>query len=407
MSSFSLFAFRFSLSRFRLAPSGRRFVATGEVSESASERNPWKPSNLHPAPEGQRNNNKPSRPSTFNLSPFSLFALRFSLSLLLLTASLPAQSVTAVESISITVSDLDRSLAFYTEVLNFQKISEREVHGPEWESLTGVFGCRLRIAELKLGQERIQLIDYLTPRSLPIPDDARASDQSFQHIAIVVSDMDRAYARLRAHRVEHASTAPQTLPITNPDAAGIRAFYFRDPDAHFLEVISFPEGKGDPRWHAPTQALFLGIDHTAIVVESTDASLALYRDILGLRIAGTSMNEGDEQAHLNNVEGAKLRITTLRTDHGPGVELLEYLHPAETRPAPKDAQASDIAHWQINFRAGPHSAISMTQRLLNSPLATPISRQIPQLEPGGSSLPAPIMLRDVDQHAFVITPSGG
>ena len=59
-----------------------------------------------------------------------------------------------------------------------------------------------------------------------------------------------------------------------------------------------------------------GIDHTAIVVANTEASLKFYRDALGLQIAGTSENYGTEQEHLNNVFGARLRITSLRAGSG-------------------------------------------------------------------------------------------
>jgi hypothetical protein len=58
-------------------------------------------------------------------------------------------------------------------------------------------------------------------------------------------------------------TAPQRIPDSNQAAAGIRAFYFKDPDGHNLEVIYFPPGKGNPKWKKPTNQTFLGIDHTA------------------------------------------------------------------------------------------------------------------------------------------------
>ena len=48
--------------------------------------------------------------------------------------------------------------------------------------------------------------------------------------------------------------------------------------------------------------------------------------------------------------GARLRITTLRADAGPGVELLEYRAPRDGRPAPHDLRANDLAHWQITMR---------------------------------------------------------
>ncbi len=165
----------------------------------------------------------------------------------------------------------------------------------------------------------------------------------------MVSDITKAYAALREHRIEHASTGPQRLPDWNPNAGGISAFYFRDPDRHFLEIISFPPGKGSPKWQNPAKRLFLGIDHTAMVVGDTNASLAFYRDTLGMQVAGESENYDVEQEHLNNVFGARLRITALRAAAGPGMELLEYLAPRDGRPAPDDLHANDIAHWQTTL----------------------------------------------------------
>src|SRR5213079_1054774 len=160
-------------------------------------------------------------------------------------------------------------------------------------------------------------------------------------------------ALLRQNEVEHASTGPQRLPDWNKNAGGIKAFYFRDPDKHWLEILQFPEGKGNAKWHRPSDKLFLGIDHTAIVVGNTEASLKFYRDVLGLNIAGTSENYGTEQEHLNNVFGARLRITSLRAGNGgPGIEFLEYLAPRDGRSAPADERASDLFHWQTTLVVG-------------------------------------------------------
>ena len=123
------------------------------------------------------------------------------------------------------------------------------------------------------------------------------------------------------------------MPDWNKNAGGIEAFYFKDPDGHVLEVLAFPPGKGDPRWQEKGR-LFLGIDHTAIVVGDTEASLRFYRDTLGMRVAGGAENYGTEQEHLNNVFGARLRITALRAEKGPGIEFLEYLAPSDGRPRP-------------------------------------------------------------------------
>jgi catechol 2,3-dioxygenase-like lactoylglutathione lyase family enzyme len=250
---------------------------------------------------------------------------------------------------------------------------------------------------MRLGDEQIELTEYLTPRGRPIPVDSRSHDRWFQHIAIIVSDMDRAYAWLRQHRVEHASPAPQRLPDWNPNAGGIRAFYFKDPDGHPLEVLWFPAGKGDSKWHRPTDRLFLGIDHTAIVVASTQAALGCYRDTLGLRVAGESENYGPEQERLNNVFGARLRITTLRAPAGPGVEFLEYLTPRDGRPIPADTRPNDLIHWQTSLASDDAEAVARALR--GGGCGTPTAGVVAP-EPPALGFVRGFLLRDPDGHAL-------
>jgi catechol 2,3-dioxygenase-like lactoylglutathione lyase family enzyme len=309
--------------------------------------------------------------------------------------------VTAVEAVGMTVADMDRAVSFYTTVLPFVVESDHEVTGRAWEQLQGVFNARLRVVVLRLGGERLELTEYLAPRGRPMPGDSRGNDHWFQHVALIVSDMDAAYARLRMHGVPHASSGPQRLPDWNAGAAGIEAFYFRDPDGHFLEILRFPPGKGEPRWQArgtPGPAdpagVFLGIDHTAIVVGDTAGALGFYRDTLGLSVAGGGVNHGVEQEHLNGLFGVRLRITTLRAGSGPAVELLEYLAPRDGRPTPIDIKANDVAHWQITMRgsrlAGLLEPTSGWQ--LVSPEVTAIE------PPAPLSFTHGVLVRDIDGH---------
>ena len=300
----------------------------------------------------------------------------------LLASRADAASVTAVDSVGIPVRDMERSIAFYTDVLGFTPVGDREVFGTPYEKLYGVFGVRLRTVRLRLGDEFVELMQFQTPRGRPLPVDSRSNDRWFQHVAIIVSDMSKAYAALRAHHVGYASTAPQRLPDWNPNAGGIEAFYFRDPDDNNLEVLAFPPGKGAAKWQRK-DALFLGIDHTAIVVGSTERSLGFYRDRLGLQVAGASENYGTEQEHLNNVEGAHLRITALRAARGPGIEFLEYLAPTTGRAAPADSRPTDAWYWQINLRAAQPD-----------PSATPL--------PGDLGFDSGAVIRDPDGHASLV-----
>jgi catechol 2,3-dioxygenase-like lactoylglutathione lyase family enzyme len=311
----------------------------------------------------------------------------------------PAGLIRAVGAVGMTVGNMERSIAFYSDILGFEKVSDVELWGEDYERLQGVFGLRMRVVRMRLGGEAIELTEYLTPRGRPIPVDSRSHDRWFQHIAIIVSDIDRAYESLRQHRVEHASPAPQRLPDWNANAGGIRAFYFKDPDGHPLEILWFPGGKGDPKWHRPSDRLFLGIDHTAIVVSDTAQSLRCYRDTLGLRVAGESENFGPEQERLNNVFGARLRITTLRAPAGPGVEFLEYLTPRDGRPVPADARANDLAHWQTTLVS--QDAEAVARRIRGSPCAM-LSPGV--VAPGDRALgfTKGLLIRDPDGHALAV-----
>jgi catechol 2,3-dioxygenase-like lactoylglutathione lyase family enzyme len=301
-----------------------------------------------------------------------------------------------VETVGMTVSDMDRSIAFFTDVLTFEKVSDIEVAGAEYDRLQGVFGTRLRIVRLRLGREQLELTEYLAPRGRPIDTDSRSNDRWFQHAAIIVSDMNAAYARLRQHGVQHASPEPQRLPDWNAAAAGITAFYFKDPDGHPLEILQFPAGTGDPRWQA-TDRLFLGIDHTAIVVGDTRQSLAFYRDLLGLRVAGESLNYGPEQERLNNVFGARLHITALRAAAGPGIEFLEYLSPRNGRPA-AGIESNDVAHWETTVTSdnGPRAfeQLRAGRAFFVSPAVASL-RDDPRFH-------AAILVRDPDGHAVKV-----
>jgi len=332
--------------------------------------------------------------------PQSVFAV-WVLLLVLAVPQAPAQQrsalVDGVDAIGITVSDMDRAVDFYSKVLTFEKVSDIEVAGENYEHLEGVFGLRMRVVRMRLGDESIELTEYLAPKGRPIPVDSRSNDGWFQHIAIIVSDMDKAYTRLRQNKVEHASTGPQRLPDWNKNAAGISAFYFKDPDEHPVEVLQFPPDKGAQRWHRPTDKLFLGIDHTAIVVWDTDASLKFYRDVLGLRVAGESENYGTEQEHLNNVFGARLRITALRGASGPGIELLEYLVPRDGRPFPGDEHANDIVHRQTVLVTQDADAAA---RELNAGKISFVSSGVVPNQMSQLGFTKAFVVRDPDGHAI-------
>jgi catechol 2,3-dioxygenase-like lactoylglutathione lyase family enzyme len=285
----------------------------------------------------------------------------------------------AVDSVVLTVSDAAAVGAFYESALDFQVIHERGDHT----------SSPCRSMTLGLGSEVIVLNEHRRP-GRPVPADSCSHDLWFQHLAIVVSDIRAACDRLNTHGIRHTSPAPQRLPAWNPNAGGIQASYFRDPDGHPLEVISFPPGKGDARWQS-TERLFLGIDHTAITVSSTESALRFYRDGLGLDVGGTSENWGLEQEQLSGVPGARVRITSMRGIDGPGVEFLHYLVPANGRAYPVDARPQDLWHVET--------------RLLSTDLQTTLDRLRSAGIEGSVDDTSGVFLRDPDGHALRILPT--
>src|SRR5207247_9011218 len=104
----------------------------------------------------------------------------------------------------------------------------------------------------------------------------------------------------------------------------------------------FPSGKGDASWHKPSNRLFLGLDHTAMTVAGTEAGVAFYRDLLGLKVGTVTLNTGTTQAVLDGLfNGICLGTAMLPASAPPPVEFLDYKTPPGGRPLPADAKAND------------------------------------------------------------------
>lgn len=228
------------------------------------------------------------------------------------------------------------------------------------------------------------------------PPGSRASDLWFQHFAIVVSDMDAAYLRLRHVGFRPISLdGPQTLP---KEDGRVRAFKFSDPDGHPLELIYFPDGQGRAVWRNKRQnSIALGIDHTAISVSQTSASIPFYVGLLGMKVAYRTVNHGPGQDRLDDVRGARVRITGLRprSPHGAGVELLDYRSAPRGRPAPADSRINDLWHAHVVLRvAGLDRLIA---RLRRHGVRFVSSGAIPLIEGRRA-----VEIADPDGHDFVL-----
>jgi len=251
----------------------------------------------------------------------------------------PRSSVLRLLRVSRTVSDLKKTLAFYTDALGFSVTREAEIDEPAWGELMGIPGANGHSAILRLGKQELELLAY-DPPGRPYPPESKAIDFWFQHVAVVVSDVNMAYARLcQCSFAAITENGPQRLP---PNTGSVTAFKFHDPEGHPLELIHFPAGTGDAAWQQRLE-VFLGIDHTAIDVADMEQSIDFYSRLLGLSVISRSVNTGPEQARLDHATNVLVNVAALQpTMQGPPhIELLGYAQPAKDR-LPADPRSNDV-----------------------------------------------------------------
>ena len=232
------------------------------------------------------------------------------------------------------VADLGRAEAFYRDGLGFHRVAAGPCD-PALPALLGIPEVRADQVVLRLGDEEIALVRF-DPPGAPYPAGSRSDDGWFQHLAIVVGDMEAAHRLLAAVGPQPISTGG--TPVTLPQRNGrVTAFKFRDPDGHPLELIQFPPGQGRAVWAGRTEP-FLGIDHSAVMARRTARSVRFYRR-LGFRVTALSDNHGVPQSRLDGLLAAHARVTGLRPPDGgsAGLELLCYDPPGCVAP-----------HWPAN-----------------------------------------------------------
>ena len=243
----------------------------------------------------------------------------------------------------LVTQDAARLAHFYQQAMGFSRLAV----GRHSESGAGADSITLM-----LGHELVELLQFDISGRL-YPDAASASDLSFQHFAIVVADIGKAYQRLCSVDGWRAisTSGPQRLPASS---GGVSAFKFRDPDGHPLELLAFPAGKSPARWRDPSDGeLFLGIDHSAIAVSDSARSVAYY-EALGLRVAARSLNSGGEQARLDGVSDPHVAVTALAPHEAtPHVELLCYRSAAHHAEAA--LRVNDVAATRLIFEVDRHA----------------------------------------------------
>lgn len=138
--------------------------------------------------------------------------------------------ITQLEHVGLGVVDLDRSVAFYRDVLGF---SVRRILEPRDDSrlgvVTGMPGARARIAHLVMGNNMLELFQYVEPAAKSFARDRSQADKGFIHMGVRSDDLRGDCDRLRARGVEFISEPVEFRP-------GVWVVYFRGPDGEVIEL---------------------------------------------------------------------------------------------------------------------------------------------------------------------------
>ena len=148
--------------------------------------------------------------------------------------------INEVVHIGLTVSDIDRSIAFYRDILGLQFKAEIVMEGPETDALFQMKNCKCRVAYLNGSDdimapdiELIQFVDHQANK-----DQASLNKTSISEICFKVKDLDKVYAHLVENGVDCLSK-PQAFDFTPYGFSKSKAIYFRDPDGIILELMEY------------------------------------------------------------------------------------------------------------------------------------------------------------------------
>ena len=150
--------------------------------------------------------------------------------------------IQAIDHLNIVVTDLERSVKFYTEILGFEKINTVHLEGEWIDSIVGLKGVNADVAFIVApeGEPKVELLCYKSPKSDSIPANSLSNTIGLRHIALRVNDIWASYEKLKDSGVKILSepiAVPSTLQAQNPVRKTL--FYFYDPDGVLLELAEY------------------------------------------------------------------------------------------------------------------------------------------------------------------------
>lgn len=149
--------------------------------------------------------------------------------------------VTRLDHVAVTVSDLDRSLAFYKGVMGFKEVERHRLEGESISSMAGKPGVIMQVVRLQPPEGLGILLDlqqYIQPKGAV--SNAQLGMANHSHFCFGVKNIAAAYEELKAKGVEFVS-APVTFDLGKDSEGVIQVVFLKDPDGFILELMEMPE----------------------------------------------------------------------------------------------------------------------------------------------------------------------
>ncbi len=146
-----------------------------------------------------------------------------------------------IDHINIVVSDLEKSVDFYTRILGFTEKRRGHLEGEWIEAVTGIKNICADVVFISIeAGPRIELLCYRTPEGKSFDANSLPNTTGLRHIAFQVDDMDSAVKRLKDAGVRIVG-GPSSVPeqVINHDSGRKTLCYFLDPDGTLLELAHY------------------------------------------------------------------------------------------------------------------------------------------------------------------------
>lgn len=147
-------------------------------------------------------------------------------------------TIQRVTHVGVAVSDLERSIAFYRDLLGFEYLSRLHLTGEPTDTLLALDGVEVHSVFLERDGLRLELIWFASPPGAPLDPPRRMNHFGFTHLSIRVTELDDAVERLKAAGVRVLDHTRVDIP-----ARGAAAVIVTDPDGLWIELV---QSRTDP-----------------------------------------------------------------------------------------------------------------------------------------------------------------